>query len=446
MEWGHRGRLAICAAALAAGMLTFSLHADTGATAATSATRAATAQEQSAPQPAYTLPPGPLAQAISLSRIRNLLDIAGAVWGVVFLWLLLATRGCAGLEGWARRLVKHRWQQGVLFFAALLIATTLAGLPFDWLGQHYERAYGVSVQSWSGWLGDQAKSLGLGLLMGVPVLLLFNGAVQRWPRRYWLGVWLLTLPLLALSVFVEPLLVPLFYKQEPLALHHAALTAKLETVVAHTGIAIPPDRIFLIHASAKSRGINAFVAGIGTTKRFVLWDTATDQLPDDETLFIFGHESGHYVLRHIPKMLAGSAIGLFFLYWGCAVFAAWLAGRFGARWGADGLASRTGFVVLLFVVSLASLLTAPVSNAFSRHFEHQADVYGQEAIHGLVADPQRTAVAAFNHLGASWLEDPNPNPFLEFWLFNHPSVEHRAEFAAHYNPWTNGGHGEFFKK
>ena len=47
---------------------------------------------------------------------------------------------------------------------------------------------------------------------------------------------------------------------------------------------------------------------------------------------------------------------------------------------------------------------------------------------------------------AAWLEDPDPNPFIEFWLYNHPSVQNRATFAEHYNPWANGRHGEFFDK
>jgi Zn-dependent protease with chaperone function len=177
----------------------------------------------------------------------------------------------------------------------------------------------------------------------------------------------------------------------------------------------------------------------------VIWDTATDQLPDDEVLFVFGHESGHYVLHHIPKGFALSAAGLFFLYWACAAFAVWMVRRFGGRWGAGEQSSRTGFVVLLFSISIASFLLQPVSNAVSRYFEHQADVYGQEAIHGIVPDPQKTAVAAFNAMGRSWLEDPNPNPFIEFWLGDHPSTQQRANFALHYNPWANGGHGEFFK-
>jgi STE24 endopeptidase len=283
------------------------------------------------------------------------------------------------------------------------------------------------------------------LLFGAPILLLFNWIVRRWPRRYWLGLWVVTLPILVIVVVISPFFVPLFYQQEPLEKNHADLVAKLETVVARTGINIPPDRMYLMKAGSKTNGLNAFVAGMGATKRIVVWDTTAGRVPDDEVMFIFGHESGHYVLHHVPKEIAGDALGLLFVYWACAGFAAWLVTRKGMKWGAPDMASRTGFVVLLFSISIASFLLEPLGNAWSRHFEHQADVYGQEAIHGLVPDPQRTAVSAFNALGEAWLEDPNPNPLIEFWFYSHPSVQHRAEFAEHYNPWANGGHGEFFK-
>jgi Zn-dependent protease with chaperone function len=445
MAIARRWLLAICPVALLAGLTSLPSAAQPAASPAAPAPTASAAPAQAAPQQAYTLPPDKLARSIALSRIRNILNLAGSIWGIVFLWLLLAFRAWYGIEKWAQRISSRRWVQGLVFFVAYLVITALAGAVIDAISNHYERAYGISVQGWGSWLGDQAIALALRLLFFVPVLLLFNWIVRRW-RRYWLGIWVVTLPILVFFLLIYPLLVPLFYQQEPLQKNHAALVAKIDAVVARTGIDIPPSRMYLIKASAKSTGINAFVAGIGPTKRYVMWDTATDQMPDDQVLFVFGHESGHYVLHHIPKELAGDAAGLFFVYWACAGFAAWLVKRYGARWGATDLASRTGFVVLLFAISIAGFLTQPAGSAFSRHFEHQADVYGQEAIHGIVPDPQKTAVAAFNKLGESWLEDPNPNPLIEFWLYDHPSVQYRAEFAEHYDPWANGGHGEFFKQ
>jgi len=395
---------------------------------------------------AYSLPPEKLAKAIAISRTRHILGFAGTLWGLAVVWILLATKAFTGLAGWAERIIRHRWLSGLLFFALFLILTTLASLPLDLYGQHVELSYGISVQSWGSWFADQAKGLGLSVLFGAPIMLLFNWIVKRWPRRYWLGLWIATLPLLVLSIFASPLLEPIFNKFEPLTRNNPALVTELEKVVARTGTNIPPDRMFLMKASMKTNGLNAYVSGMGATKRIVVWDTTAGRVPDDEVLFIFGHESGHYVLNHIPKQLAGSAVFLFFLYWACAAGAAWMVRRFGPRWGVNDLASRTGFVVLLFTISIASFFLQPIGNAFSRYFEHEADVYGQEAIHGIVADPQKTAVAGFNALGEAWLEDPNPSPFIEFWTYNHPSVQNRANFALHYDPWANGGHGKFFDK
>ena len=444
MAFCHRLFWVFCLAVLLAGTVSVPLAAQNPASPPAPAPTASAAPAPAAPGQAYTLPPDKLARAIAISRIRNILDLAGSVWGIAFVGLLLAFGAWAGIENWARRITVRRWLQGVAFFAAYIVIKSAAILPVDWIGEHYERSYGISVQSWGSWLGDVAKSLGLALIIGIPVLLLFNWIVRRWPRRYWLGIWAITLPIMVFSLLILPFFVPLYYTQEPLQKNHAALVARIETVVARTKIDIPPNRMYLIKASAKSTGINAFVAGLGPTKRYVMWDTTTDQMPDDQVLFVFGHESGHYVLHHIPKELAGNSAGLFFLLWICAAFAACMVRRYGPGWGAPDLASRTGFVVLLFVISIANFLTEPVDSAFSRYFEHQADVYGQEAIHGIVADPQKTAVAAFNKLGESWLEDPNPNPLVEFWLYDHPSTQHRAEFAAHYDPWANGGHGQFF--
>ncbi len=258
---------------------------------------------------AYTLPPDKLAKAQALDRIRNTLDIVSGVWGVVIFWLVLVTRAAAGFERWVQHAFKRGWMQGLFFFAVLLVVTTLANLPIDVYGHYASRAYGISVQGWGSWCVDQAKSLALGLAFLTPLLLLFNWIVRHWPGRYWLVAWLVTLPIMVAAVFVAPLFEPFFNKYEPLTESHPTLVAELEKVVARTGTNIPPNRMFLMKASEKTNGLNAYVDGMGATKRIVVWDTYPGRIPDDEIEFIFGHESGHYVLDHIPKQLAGAALG-----------------------------------------------------------------------------------------------------------------------------------------
>jgi Zn-dependent protease with chaperone function len=411
------------------------------------------APSQSSSDQAYNLPPDKLAKARTLNKIRLTLDIAGSLWSLAVLWLLLATRAAAGLQAFAARISRRRWIQGLVFFAAIFVITFLASLPLDALGHTASRHYGISVQGWASWFDDLGKGLGLGILFGAPGLLLFNWVVKVSPRRFWLWCWVIAVPLSIAGAIGEPLLEPIFDQFEPLAKSEPALVADLQRVVVRTGTNISPDRMYLMKASLKTNGLNAYVSGLGATKRIVVWDTTAGRIPNDQVMFIFGHETGHYVLHHIVKGLILSSIGMFFLFWACSRFAQWLVGRYSESWGIRAeagpmgeiapIATRAGFLAILFVVSVAGFILAPIDNTFSRYFEHQADVYGQEAMHGLVPDPQRTAVAAFNSLGEAWLEDPNPSPFVEFWLYNHPSVKNRANFAAHYNPWAKGGHGEF---
>jgi Zn-dependent protease with chaperone function len=461
MTFGRFTLIVVCMAAVMALIIGVPVEAQESAVPAAQSAPATSSglSTQTNSQDAYSLPPDTLAKAIAIGRTRNFENLAGSVWGVLFLWILLATRGWLGIERWAHRISNRRWVQGMVFFAIYLVVSAMASFPLGWLVQHNERAYGISVQAWGSWMGDQGKSLALRLLFGVPLLLLFNWIVRKWPRRYWFASWLVTLPILLVVIFVSPLLSPIFDKFEPLQKNYPELVAQLEKVVARSGTNIPPDRMFLMKASLKTNGLSAYVNGIGATKRIVVWDTTAGRVPNDEVLFIFGHESGHYVLNHVQKYLAIYSVGLFFVYWACAVFATWMIKRFGASWGVNALqptdnepsvrpsalASRTGFVVLLFAISIVSFLLEPVGNSIGRHYEHQADVFGQEAIHGIVPNPQKTTVAVWEDDGKAWLEDPHPNQLIEFWLYSHPSIEKRANFAAHYDPWKNGGHGEFFK-
>jgi len=128
------------------------------------------------------------------------------------------------------------------------------------------------------------------------------------------------------------------------------------------------------------------------------------------------------------------------------VFVQWAIAKFGTRWGVPSQNDWAALAVLLLAFSLFGALLEPVENTFSRHDEHTADIYGQEAIHGLVADPQATAKGAFDVLGKTSFADPNPSPLYEFWTYGHPSIGRRTAFAKAYDPWAPGMEPKYFKK
>ena len=417
----------------------------TAQTAAPSPTDTQVQQQPTPARPAYSLPPEKLKQAIDYSRIRVILDFASSGWGILQLILLLALGIAARMRNVVVNTSRNRWAQGFLFTFLFLLVTTLLTLPLDMYGHHAAVVYGQSVQGWSSWLWDQAKAFALSFVFGGLFVMLLFWVIRRSPGRWWFWFWIPAMIAVLIGVFVAPVLIdPLFNKFEPLVQSNPALVDRLEQVVKRGGIDIPPDRMFLMKASEKVTGLNAYVTGYGASKRVVVWDTSIAKATPDEISFIFGHEMGHYVLNHIPATLffLGVLLLIEFYLGYCGV--QWLIRRYGARWRVRSQNDWASLVVFVLVLSVLSFLSEPIINTYSRAHEHAADVYGQEVIHGIVADPQTTAQQSFQVLGEQSLTDPNPRPFIEFWTFSHPSVSSRAAFAATYNPWAPGQHPRYF--
>ena len=208
--------------------------------------------------------------------------------------------------------------------------------------------------------------------------------------------------------------------------------------MARGGLAIPPDRMFEMKASEKLNSLNAYVSGFGGSKRVVVWDTTLQKLTTPEILFVFGHEMGHYVLGHIRKSLFWSSLALLVLLFVGARLVRWMIARWGNQWRIRDTADWASLPVLLLIVAIFSFLGEPVINGYSRWQEHQADVYGLEITHGIVPDSSTAAAKSFQVMGEIGLDEPNPNRFIEFWLFSHPSTADRLTFAETYNPWAHG--------
>lgn len=412
-----------------------------------SATANTPPESSQAPAAAYTLPPDKLAEAIALTRLRTILSFGGTAWSLLVLLAVLWLRWPVRLRDWAERATPRRWLQGALFLAAAILFLTAISLPLDIYSQHIDRAYGLSVQSWAGWSGDQLKGLLLSLVVLVPILLLLFWIIRSSPQHWWIWFWLCTVPIIVFGAFISPIWIePIFNHFSPLQTSDPQLVSRLEQLVHHAGLDIPPSRMFLMRASEKVTGLNAYVTGIGASKRIVVWDNTIEKLPPDEILFVVGHEMGHYVLNHVYIGLAFTLLVLLVLLGLAYRCVSWLIGRFRAQWQIRDTGDWASLAALLLVFTFFSFLFSPIANSFSRWEEHQADVYGQEAIHGLVANPRQTAQKAFVALGSVYLEAPNPNHFVEFWLYSHPSISRRATFARRYDPWLPGGHPRYFSK
>jgi Zn-dependent protease with chaperone function len=406
--------------------------------------------QKTPPQPPkteqYTLSQERYEKAIAYSRAEYVLYFVSYLLGFFVLLVILKFGIAARLRAFAERKTASHWLQGLIFIPLLMGVLDLCDLPIHLYGHSLSLRFEQSVEGWGPWFWDWTKSelLGIGAAI-VLVLLLFR--VMRWsPRRWWLFFWMAALPILLFIFFISPWFVdPLFNTFHPLASKYPELAANIEKVVQRTGLDIPQDRMFLMDASKKTNDVNAYVTGFGASKRIVVWDTTVQKLTTDETLFIFGHEAGHYVLNHVRNGFTFFAVGLL-----AALFVGyralnWALSRWGRSWGIEGPEDWASFAVMLLILEVIVFISLPIENGFSRMQEHNSDVYGLEVVHGIVPNSAEVAAHSFQILGEIGLADPNPPPLITFWLYSHPPLAERLVFAHSYDPWSKGEAPKYVK-
>ena len=143
-----------------------------------------------------------------------------------------------------------------------------------------------------------------------------------------------------------------------------------------------------------------------------------------------------------PDLQHGRALRPALLGYRCV---GWLLARWGPDWSVRGLDDWASLPALLLLLSIFSFVSDPISNAFSRHIEHQADLYGLEVTHGILPDAGQVAADSFQVEGESALADPDPNPLNVFLFYDHPPISDRVRFCLTYNPWKEGQQPEFVK-
>jgi Zn-dependent protease with chaperone function len=394
----------------------------------------------------YSLSPERSAQAIAYARARHVLYFCNFAYGIMLLLLILHFHLGPRFRDWAERATGHRFLQAMVFVPSLFLTLDVLSLPGGVTRHWLSRRYGQSIQGWGSWVWDWTKGEMVAIGLAIFLVWLLYAVMRRSPRRWWFYAWLGAVPILVFLVFLSPLVVePLFFSFKPLAPADPQLAQQLERVVRHAGQNIPESRMYIMNASSKLNELNAYVSGLGDSRRVVVWDTTIARMTTPEIVFVFGHEMGHYVLGHVRDgLIFASGVLLVFLFVGSRLFA-WVVRRFGSAWRLRGVDDWASLPVLLLLVAVFSFLFTPVSNAYSRHLEHQADQYGLEVVHGIIPDSPEVAARAFQILGEVDLEEPAPSEFVKLWFFDHPPLGERIRFARTYDPWVKGKSPEFVK-
>ncbi|MBW3564724.1 MAG: M48 family metallopeptidase [Acidobacteria bacterium] len=360
------------------------------------------------------------------SLTRNVIYFGGAAASWIALAVLL-------WSGWSRRIrnVSERVTDGrlgsrLLYAALLVTALSLMLFPIElYAGFIVPHQYDLSNQSFAEWLIEGVKGFLIAVVLSAPLMAGVLALIDRWPKRWWLAAWALSVPLTIVLVFLAPIVIePLFNDFKPLG--RSALEKRLLNLANDVGIA--DSRVFEVDKSKQTRTLNAYVTGVGTSKRIVIWDTLLDAMSDDEVVFVMAHEMGHDVRHDLWKGMAFSAVVTFAAFGLGSIVIARGISRFGRSWGARGPSDPVVLPWMLLSGSVLMFLISPGINAYSRAVERRADLFALEHT-GLATD----GASAFATLAKAAKTDPDPHPFIRFWRYGHPTIVERIELALRWD-------------
>jgi STE24 endopeptidase len=314
---------------------------------------------------------------------------------------------------------------GGWFWRVLLgtVALTLVGraltLPWDAWSEAVRRRYGLSTRSWPAWGLDVAKGYGVGLVLTVAAVFLVVG-LARWAPSWW---WATGAAVAALLVVVLSFAYPVVV--EPVFNNFTSMPAgQLRTSLLELARedGVPVKDVLVADASRRTTALNAYVSGIGATRRIVVYDTLIDTAPPAQVRLIVAHELGHAKARDVVWGTLLGALGAALLVCAIALLGrwSWLLGRAGV----DSLGDGRAVALVLALVALLTLVAGPVENLMSRRIETRADVHALD----LTRDPD-VMVEMQRRLSVTNLADLSPAPW-EFLLFaTHPSGPQRIGLA-----------------
>jgi STE24 endopeptidase len=308
---------------------------------------------------------------------------------------------------------------GAAVAAAISLAAGVAALPLSAVARERAKDVGLVTQDWVGWLGDVAKTRAIGAVFaGIGGAALVFG-MRRVGPRWWIPGAVVVVAFGAITTYAGPVLLdPLFndFKRLP----PGELRSDVLELARKAGVDV--GEVYEMDASRRTTAANAYVTGLGRTKRVVLYDTLVNDFTPGETRLVVAHELGHVHYRDVRNGLLWLAIVAPFGMWAAAVLAERLAPRGAA------LGPRAVPAVALSLALVAPILTI-VSNQLSRDVERRADAFSLE----LTRDPD-TFIAFQERIADKNVSDPDPPAVARFLLGTHPSTLQRIGQAEAFQP------------
>jgi STE24 endopeptidase len=369
-------------------------------------------------------------RATRYHRLKRQVSALGIIWTVLLLgglmWSGWSVMLRAAAESAAAHVANGSWLPGltvVTFVVLLALLNEVGSLPLAFYGGYViERRYGLSNETLGRWMADQAKSFGVGLVLGCGAAALIYVLIRLSPDRWWIGAGaLFAVLIVGLTNLAPVLLLPLFYTVKPLG--REALRARLLALAERAGARVLGAYEWGL--GEKTRKANAALAGIGGTRRILVSDTMLAEYSDEEIEVVLAHEIAHHVHGDIWKGIVFESALMFAGFYLAARTLAGLSVRFGLRDAGD----PAGLPLLLLAAGAVSLVMMPVAHAVSRAYERSADRFALD----LTRNPG-AFISAMRRLAAQNLVEEDPSKLVQWLFYSHPPITERIAAARAFSP------------
>ncbi|MFH0733877.1 MAG: M48 family metallopeptidase [bacterium] len=351
------------------------------------------------------------------NRTKLVIDISETIISFVVILLFLSLGYSGLLEKLITGYVSNSYLILILFFGIFGAAFSFISFPIDYYSSYYlEHKYNLSNQTIGKWLIEKMKGSLLGIIIGVPILILFYFLIVTFGNLWWLpfaiGMFLISV---VLAQIVPVFIMPLFYKISPL--EDEDLKERIVKLSVYAGLKL--ENVYKFDMSKNTKKANAAFTGLGKTKRILLGDTLLNNFNNDQIETVIAHEMGHYKKKHIIKNLAFSTVVSFGIFYFLSILY-----NSSLQWfGFENIKQIAALPIIALWGMLIGIIQTPVSNVISRKYEYEADEYA-------VNQTQKydEFVTALTKLNEQNLGDKEPHPLVEWYFYSHPSVKKRVEF------------------
>lgn len=353
------------------------------------------------------------------SKIRNLLFFLATPYEWLFYYLILIFGISSLFERWAKQTTRFYMVRTAIYLFWLSLASFIVMFPLSYLSFTISKSYNISTQTFSSWMKDKLIDFWVEFALLFIIVSVLYALIKKFKKRWWLAAWLLSVPFSIFMMFIQPVLIdPLYNDFYPLK--DKQLEEKILNMANKANI--PAEHVYEVNMSTKTNSLNAYVTGVGSNSRIVLWDTTLERLTDEEILFIMAHEMGHYVEKHIYIGIAGYLLLTLIGLWITAkLMERWISKR-GEDWRVEKITNISSLPAFLLITSILLFAASPVTNIVSRYQEARADTYAIR-----MTEDQEAGIQTFQSLTKAGLSQVNPPLLVKIFRYGHPTMLERIQ-------------------